>query len=198
MGRGGDCGHVPEVVLEECAPGLRGWIELRWAVPPSRGVADLNADLSQLGPLTRLAPCWIRVPHVADQLLDLGIDSRAAALGPAPSTPIGAQSLSVPLHDGSRLNEDEDSVPTGPGATQPDPEEPVAVLEPKPHGLPLEHHQRMPKRDVIDPEIPLTLQRGNETPSHDTHPIPRRRLLSLNRETSVISPQMRFSPATVH
>ena len=34
-------------------------------------------------------------------------------------------------------------------------------------GLPLEHHQLMPERDVLKREIASTLQRGNDTPTHD-------------------------------
>ena len=161
-----------------------------------RGVADFDADLVQLGLDARLAPGRIRAPHVADQLSHFAIDSRTATVGPALPTPIGSEPVAVPVHDCGRLDQDEGPVPTGPATAQTDPEEPVTVPEPWPPRLPLEHHQLVPERYVLKREIPLTLQRGNDTPPHDTYPIQHRRLLSLNRERPVISRQMRFSPPT--
>ena len=54
----------------------------------------------------------------------------------------------------------------------------------------------VPKRYVLEREVTLTLQRGDDTLPHNTGPIPHRRLLSLNRERPVISRQTRFSPPT--
>lgn len=63
------------------------------------------------------------------------------------------------LHDSGGLDEDEGSLPTRPDAAQPDPQEPVTALEPEPPGLPLEHHQLMPKRDILKCEIPSIFHR---------------------------------------
>ena len=60
----------------------------------------------------------------------------------------------MPLHDSGGLDEDETSAPTWPNAAQPDPEEPVTIPEPRLSGLPLEHHQLMPERDVLNREFP--------------------------------------------
>ena len=68
------------------------------------------------------------------------------------------------------MDKDEGSLPTMPATAQADPEEPIPVPEPYPPGLPLEHHQLMPERDVLKREIASTLQRGNDTPPHDTYP----------------------------
>ena len=116
---------------------------------------------------TRFAPRGVGTPHIADQLPDLGIDSRPAAPASALSAPVGPESLPVPLHDRGRVDENEGSLPAWQNTAQPDPEEPVTVPEPHPSGLPTEHHQLLPKCHVLEREIPSALERGNDTPPYD-------------------------------
>ena len=130
-----DGGEVSQVVLEERAPILGRWADPRRPVTPHRGVADVDPELVQLGLDARRTPCRIRTPHVADQLPDRRIDSRSTALRPALPTPIGAESLAMPVHNGGWLDEDECPAPARPHSPEPDPEESVTVPEAHAPGL---------------------------------------------------------------
>ncbi len=48
------------------------------------------------------------------------------------------------------------------------------MLTPEPCTDAVEHHQLVPERNVLKSEIAAILQRGNDTPPHDTYPIPHR------------------------
>jgi len=116
----------------------------------------------------RRTPRRIRTPHVANQLPDRRIDSRSTAPGPAPPTPIGAESLAMPVRDRSWLDENECSAPARPDAPEPDPEESVTVPELDAPRLPTEYRQLLAESDVLKCEIPPTLQRRHEAPVRDT------------------------------
>ena len=121
-------------------------------------VADVDPELAQLGLDARRTPRRIRTPHVADQLPDRGIESWSTAPGPALPTPIGAESLAMPVHDRGWLDEDECSTPARPDAPKPDPEVSVTVPEPHASRLLTEHHQLLAQRDVLKRQIAPTPQ----------------------------------------
>ncbi len=78
----------------------------------------------------------------------------------------------MPLHHGGRLNERESGLPAGPESTQPDPDEPVAVLEAWLPFLPLVDCQLMTEREVFEREIALGLQRAEGAAKHCSEDIP--------------------------
>ena len=150
------------------------WVESGARRDPKRpeashgGVAHLDPNLVQLGLDTRRTLRRIRTPHVANQLPDRRIDSRSTAPGPAPPTPIGAESLAMPVRDRSWLDENECSAPARPDAPEPHPEESVTVPELDAPRLPTEYRQLLAESDVLKCEIPPTLQRRHEAPVRDT------------------------------
>ena len=73
----------------------------------------------------------------------------------------------MPPHHGGRLNERGSGLPAGPESTQPDPDEPVAVLEAWLAFLPLVDRQLMTER-----EIALGLQRAEGAAKNCSEDIP--------------------------
>jgi hypothetical protein len=148
-----DGDDVLDVVVEEGSPALRWRLSPLGFVLGNGGVADADAELGELGLDAELAPGWVRVPHIADQRAQLGIDRGPSAHGSALAAPVVAEAGPVPLHDGGGLDDVDGLVPVRPQLPQAEPKEAVAVFESRSLRLAFEHGELVAEREVFERKI---------------------------------------------
>src|SRR5215471_2335282 len=105
------------MVLQEGAPGLRGWLAAAHHVLGDAGLADGDAEFEQFAVNARCTPSRILSAHPADQISNLTADDGASGLSlsnlPSPKP---AKSPTMPGHNRFRLNEDQRRAPIAPEA----------------------------------------------------------------------------------
>ena len=69
-----DGDEVRKVVLEERAPGLRGWLRATRDEPGNGALRDFEAEFEQLAVNAWRAPKWIRERHGTHEIRKLGAD----------------------------------------------------------------------------------------------------------------------------
>src|SRR6266403_5548404 len=115
------------MVSEERQPSLhRVWIS-RGSPHPSRETPfrEIETQLEQFAVNARRSPGWILSHHTEDQGANLFADTLPSSYlaDSGDPRPIQTKSRSVPVHDGSRSDQDERLSPPGPAHSQRNPEQ---------------------------------------------------------------------------
>jgi hypothetical protein len=143
-------GHV---VGEERAPGLPAFrVGALDHVLRDGRLRDVVAEERELGPDARRAPEDVLHGHAADERDDLGIDGRPSGLRLGLPAPVVAKALAVPADHRLGLHEHEVLLPVLDEAVDHDPEEAVAVVEPRPLHAALEDVELLAEEDVLEGE----------------------------------------------
>ena len=105
---------------------------------------------------SRGAPERIRGGHACDQSLDLGVDGRAAPVGPAGERrPVLAEAAPLPTQDGGGGHDHEGLPPMRPDPGQPDPEETISRAKLRPARRSLVHGELLAQGEVLEGELPV-------------------------------------------
>src|SRR5467141_2681994 len=115
------------MVSEERQPSLhRVWIS-RGSPHPTRDTPfrEIETQLAQFAVNARRSPGWILSSHTEDQGANLFADTLLSSYlaESGDPRPIQAKSRSMPVHDGSRSDQDERLPPPGPAHSQRNPEQ---------------------------------------------------------------------------
>src|SRR5256884_6986579 len=115
------------MVAEERQP-LLHWVRIsRGSADPSRDTPfrEIEAQLEQLAMNARRSPSWILSHHTEDQGANLFADTLPSSYlaDSGDPRPIQTKSRSVPVHDGSRSDQDERLGPPAPEHSQRNPEQ---------------------------------------------------------------------------
>src|SRR5215813_6975845 len=147
-----DRSQLRYVIVEERSPRLRWRLRTADHVFGDRGLGDLNSKFEQFAVDPRRTPKRILTAHCSNQiasfLWNLGTSGSPVTYFPGPIPP---ESLTMPVDDGFRLDDEQAGTPSRPDSRQPDPE---ATVNPREHRSPrlltsLEHRQLMSQRDDL-------------------------------------------------
>ena len=118
-----DGNQLPEVVLQESAPGLRRRLAAAHHVFADTALADVDAELEQLAVDAGCTPSGILPAHLADQFSQLAGNDRASRTA-APHLPGPEQTKAgtMPGHDRFWLDDGESRAPVAPEVGKADPE----------------------------------------------------------------------------
>src|SRR5215469_5161418 len=100
------------MVLQEGAPGLRGWLAAAHHVLGDAGLADVDAEFKQFAVNARCTPSGILSAHLADRVSNLTTDAGASGLSLASlPSPKPAKPPTMPGHNRFRLDHDQHRAP---------------------------------------------------------------------------------------
>ena len=121
------------MVSEERQPSFDGiWIS-RGSPDPSRDtpLGNIETQLEQFAVNARCSPGGILGNHTEDQCANVFADTLPSSYlsGSRDPCPIQTESRPMPVHDGSRSDQDEGFLPTGPARSQRNPEQLVKGRE---------------------------------------------------------------------
>src|SRR5258708_23984878 len=89
------------VIVEECPPGLGGWLAAAHQILAHTGLADIDAELEQLAVNPRRSPEWVLTTHGPNQRAHLFRHGRPPRLTAADlPSPEQAKAFPVPADDG--------------------------------------------------------------------------------------------------
>jgi hypothetical protein len=121
---------------------------------PNRSVADCDSQLGELAADALATPERGLRRHEPDEFADLRTEAWAAEASSRPPGPVQAPALPVPPDHRIRLNEYEVTPPlAGPQPAQPDPEDPVALLDPKPRLASECHVELMAEGEILEHQV---------------------------------------------
>ena len=165
------------MVSEERQPSLhRVWIS-RGSPDPSRDTPfrEIETQLKQFAVNARRSPGWILSNHTEDQGANLLADTlRSSYLADSgDSRPIQTKSGSMPVHDGSRSDQDERLPPPGPAHSQRNPEQFVQGSQSTARSLRVQSQQLATEsqffEDEVHPATESTEQPAEEISERDDH-----------------------------
>ena len=143
------------MVVEESAPGLRGW--LAWPGRHEAGdaaLADVDAELEQLAVDPWRAPAYVGLGHLENERLDSGRDVvLSGGTGTRLPAPEKAESSAVPADDGVWLDDDQHIRPARPQAGESEPEGPVNPSQAWASGGAPEVGELLAKSEVFECEV---------------------------------------------
>ena len=145
-----DGDEIGEVILEERAPGLRGWLFATRHESGNGALRDVETELEQLAVNAWRAPERVRQRHGAHEIRKLQADpwsTHSPATGlPGPES---AEALPVPANHGLGANEVERLSPPSPLVGEPHPEEAIEAPESRSLRSAAEQGKLLPKRQVL-------------------------------------------------
>src|SRR5258708_7210221 len=149
-----DGDEVGEVILEERAPGLRGWLRATRHESGNGALRDVKTELEQLAVNAWRALERIRQRHGAHEIRKLRADpwsTHSPATGlPGPES---AEALPVPANHRLGANEVERLSPPSPLVGEPHPEEAIEAPELRSLRSAAEQGKLLPERQVLEREI---------------------------------------------
>src|ERR1700682_2236829 len=154
------------MVSEERQPSLhRVWIS-RGSPDPSRDTPfrEIETQLEQFAVNARRSPGWILSNHTEDQGANLLADTlRSSYLADSgDSRPIQTKSGSMPVHDGSRSDQDERLPPPGPAHSQRNPKQFVQDSQSTARSLRVQSQQLPTESQVFEDEVRPTTERTDQ------------------------------------
>ena len=157
--------QVPNVIGQECAPGLRGRRGALRHQPGDCALGHVDAELEELTMDSRGAPEGVRGGHAGDQSFDLGVDGRAASGGPAGEFgPVLTEASPLPPQDGVGSHDDEGLFPPDPDPGQSDPEEAISSAQSRPGHHSLVDGELVAQGQVLEGELAVAAeQEGKES-----------------------------------
>jgi len=123
--------------------------------------------------------------HPSDQGFDRGVDGRVARrAAPGERGPVAAKAASLPAQHSGGSHDDEGLPPGGPHSGQPDPKEPIALLELRPVHRPLVDGQLLPQGEVLEGGLAVAAeQEREESEQMDQEDDHRARIFSGSEQT---------------
>jgi len=151
------CSNGLAMVSEERQPSLHGiWISGS-SPDPSRDTPfrELETQLEQLAVNARRSPGWILSNHTEDQGANLFADTLPSSylVDSGDPRPIQTKSRSMPVHDGSRSDQDERLGPPGPERSQRNPEQFVQGSQSTARLLRVQSQQLPTQSEVLEDEV---------------------------------------------
>src|ERR1700731_2420916 len=168
------------MVSEEGQPSLQG-IWVFWCSPnPSRDTSfrDIETQLEQFAVNARCSPGRILRNHTEDQGANLFADTLASSnmSDSGDPSPIQTKPRPMPVHDGSRSDQDERLPPLGPEHSQRNPEQLVQGGQSTARSLGVQSQQLLMKSQVFEDEVLA----GAESADHPLEEMPERQDHSKN------------------
>ena len=114
------------MILEEGAPGLRGWLAVADHVLGDGRLREVDAEFLEFTMNARCTPTWVSGTHFLDQVVDVRRHRRSTVTNSALPFPIDPKALAVPSDDGLGFHNAQEGAPIGPNPGEPDPNESVA------------------------------------------------------------------------
>src|SRR5258708_15270976 len=154
------------MVSEERQPSIhRVWIS-RSSPDPSRDTPfrEIETQLEQFAVNARRSPGWILSNHTEDQGANLFADTLPSSYlaDSGDPRPIQTKSRSMPVHDGSRSDQDERLPPPAPAHSQRNPEQFVQGSQSTARSLRV-HSQQLPtENQVFDDEVHPSTERTDQ------------------------------------
>ena len=159
-----------EMVLEERAPGLRGWLPPPRHQPRNRPLRDVEPQLQQLPMDARRAPEWVRDGHLPDQASDVGADLRPAAARTRSAGPVPREAAAMPGDDRGGSDDHQGRLPVRPGPSQSDPEQPIGPTNGGLRsGAPVDS-QLLPQRQVLENQTAVSAREDDQEPNNVDEP----------------------------
>src|SRR6266403_4081332 len=154
------------MVSEERQPSLhRVWIS-RGSPHPSRDTPfrEIETQLEQFAVNARRSPGWILSHHTEDQVANLFADTLPSSYlaDSGDPRPIQTKSRSVPVHDGSRSDQDERLSPPGPAHSQRNPEQFVQGSQSTARSLLVQSQQLQTESQVFEDEVRPATERTDQ------------------------------------
>jgi hypothetical protein len=114
------------MILQKCAPGLRGWFAAAHHVFAHAALPDVDAEFEQFPVAARFTPTGILPALLADQISDLARNDRSSGLA-APHLPSPEQTKAGTIPGNARLwlDDGQRRPPVTPEAGQTDPQQAV-------------------------------------------------------------------------
>src|SRR5467141_3763803 len=133
---------------------------------PSRDTPfrEIETQLEQLAMNARRSPSWILSNHTEDQGANLFADTLPSSYlaDSGDPRPIQAKSRSVPVHDGSRSDQDERLPPPGPAHSQRNPEQFVQGSQSTARSLRVQCQQLPTEGQVFEDEVRPATERTDQ------------------------------------
>src|SRR5260370_26468649 len=155
------------VILQKRAPRLRRRPPRPEHVLRDRRLRYRQAQLQQLAVNPRRTPERIGAAHPPNQISELRPDRGPTASASTPPRPVAPEPLPVPPHHRLRPHHLQRIPPALPEPRQHDPEDPVHRRQPGPRLARLPHGELLPKREVLQRQLPARANRGSQGPKED-------------------------------
>src|SRR5712671_6793771 len=154
------------MVAEERQPSLH-WVRIsRGSADPSRDTPfrEIETQLEQFAMNARRSPGWILSNHTEDQGANLFADTLPSSYlaDSGDPRPIQAKSRSMPVHDGSRSDQDERLPPPGPTHSQRNPEQFVQGRQSTARSLRVQCQQLPTESQVFEDEVRPATERTDQ------------------------------------
>src|SRR5437879_7348925 len=120
--------------------------------------------------ILRRAPERIGAAHPPNQIPELRPDRGPTASASTLPRPVAPESLPVPPHHRLRPHHLQGTPPALPEPGQHDPEDPVHSRQPGPRLARLPHGELLPKREVLQRQLPVRANGGSQCPNEDPKP----------------------------
>src|SRR5437016_2465418 len=145
------------MVAEERQPSLH-WVRIsRGSADPSRDTPfrEIETQLEQLAMNARRSPSWILSHHTEDQGANLFADTLPSSYlaDSGDPRPIQTKPRAMPVHDGSRSDQDERLGPPGPERSQRNPEQFVRGSQSTARLLCVQSQQLPTESEVLEDEV---------------------------------------------
>src|SRR2546422_2851704 len=146
-----DGNEVGEVVLEECSPGLRGWLRATRHEPGNGALREVEPELEQLAVDARCAPERVGQRHGADEIGKLRADgwSTGSSASGLPG-PEGTKAQPVPTNHRLRAYDVQRLAPPYPPLREPHPEDASEGTEPWSLRAAAEQGELLSEREVLE------------------------------------------------
>src|SRR2546426_2630967 len=158
------------VVFQKPAPRLRRRPPRPEHVLRHRRLRYRQAQLQQLAMDPRRTPERIGATHPPNQASELRLDRGPTASASTLPRPVALEPLPVPADHGRWPHHLQRIPPARPEPRQHDPEDPVHSRQPWPRLARLEHGKLLPKREVLQRQLPVRANSGSQCP--EAHPEP--------------------------
>ena len=127
----------------------------------NRPLAQNKSQFQQFAVDFGRSPAGILLCQATNERAEFGIGSRSAGAVRSPA-PIQTEGRPMPAYDCVRLHNDEHLFPTGPEATQSNPEQAVVNLQDWPRALPIEDGDLLTKGQDFERQISARTHQGTQ------------------------------------
>src|SRR2546426_3782179 len=158
------------VILQKRAPRLRQRPPRPEHVLRNRRLRYRQAQLQQLPVNPRRTPERIGAADPPNQISELRPDRGPTASASTLPRPVAPEPLPVPADHGLWPHHLQRIPPALPEPRQHDPEDPVHSREPWPRLARLPHGELLPKREVLQRQLPVRANSGSQCPEEDPEP----------------------------
>src|SRR3989454_2732568 len=158
------------VIRQKRAPRLRRRPPRPEHVLRHRRLRDRQAQLQQLPVNPRRTPERIGAAEPPNQVSELRPDRGPTASALTLPRPVAPEPLPVPADHGLGPHHLQRIPPALPEPRQHDPEDPVHSRQPWPRLARLPHGELLPKREVLQHQLPVRANRGSQGPKEDPKP----------------------------